>query len=383
MTPTHNFMTKTVAGVVRVSLGMAYVLAAMTACSSDGVAPPTHSTAATVATLQLSPLNAVMAVGDTLSLRVTGRTLTGASITQFDSVEYIYPNLGDSLIIGVSPSGVMTAKTVSGINSPVKIQVVAFKDGLARAEQAVIQVTQAKFTGATLSIQPVPPDSAILDINDTKYITPVIQNPGTGESVDFPTVRFEYGPGDSSKVFCYQPNFVETGTLTSSQLNLTGCGGVTLLGEQLNAFEGQGPGQVWLIAAVNVYGVPLRDSVRYTITNPTTRMLSLQFYGLDLTVGDASLSSYLRPGGTVTFYNATSPKVNVVATWTFDNPAAATAADPPSNNGGETGNVVGLTSYQQATRRFMTAGTYTYTVTATGSAPPYTTKSFTGQIIVQ
>lgn len=348
----------------------------LTACSGDGVAAPSsHVPETTVGSIQVYPLNAVMAVGDTLSLRVSGKTLTGAPIAQFDSVEYLFPNPSDSLVVTVSASGLMTARAPSGVFSPVKIQVIGFKNGLARAEQSVIQVTETSIPGATLSIQLIPPDSAVVGINDQKYLTPVIQNEGTGQSVDYPTLRLEYGPGDSSKVMCYQPNFSETAVLTQSQLNLTGCGGSALatVGEQFNMIQPQGTGQVWVIAAVNVYGVALRDSVRFTFTNPVQQSIAFGNYGLDFTVTNASFTTYLAPWGTVNFSNTVRSAGGVSVDWVFHAPPGAVPV----------ADILALKGGTRVSRQFVTPGTYDWTVTSTGGVAPYSTKTYQGKIIVQ
>src|SRR5262249_32537058 len=149
-------------------------VACVVGCSSENkvVAPLARPASETLGALHVSPLNVVMAVMDTLSIHATGQSLTGTPV-DLDSVEYVLPNPSDSLRVHISPTGVVTGVVTSGNSSPVLLQVIGFKDGLARAEQSIIQVTAASFPGATLSIQPVPPDSTRLALGNTKKIVPV------------------------------------------------------------------------------------------------------------------------------------------------------------------------------------------------------------------
>ena len=349
------------------------------ACGGDNkVAPVLRSPDTTLGTMHVAPLNSIMAVGDTLSLAVVGQTLSGAPITSFDSVEYLLQNPVDSLRLHVSSTGVMTALTPSSAYNPVTLQVIAFKDGLARADVAIVQITDGAFAGATLSIQPTPDDSARLAIGNDKWIQPTIQNT-SGQAVDGPMVRYEYGAGDSTTMQCYVPNFMSTATLTSNQLTLTPCGAGRV---GLNTIHGNITGTAWVIADVTVYGVRLRDSVQYTLTHPATQFV--QIFPLTLGLSNAGLNSVIvAPGGTVYFSNGLPSSLGASMSWTFDHPEAVTAADPPSDLGGASGNISAVPGDQYATRRFPTAGTYTWTATVSGGVPPFTGATTSGFVIVQ
>jgi len=353
------------------------------ACGGDaGVAPAPNAPEATLGVLHVSPLNAIMAVGDTLTLHVTGQTLSGAAVTSFDSVRYVYQNPTDSLHIHVSPSGTVTAVSPTGNNSPALIEVIGFKNGLARADQAIVQVTASAIAGVTLSIQPVAPDSAVLALGDSKRIVPVIRNSGTGQRVTAPTIRYQFGTGDSAKMYCYQPRFVATATLTAKQLNLSACGGNGIVNQQFNTIRAQAKGSVWVIAAVSVYGMMLRDSVQYRLIYQARKQIVLSTVGLDATVEYAT-TIYLAPGGTVFFINGFAPDLGISLNWTFDNPATVTAGNPPMSDGGTSGNIMSLPGYLTATRRFTTPGTYSWTATQNGGVAPFTGLNITGQIIVE
>jgi len=183
---------------------------------------------------------------------------------------------------------------------------------------------------------------------------------------------------------CYAPRFVATATLTEAQLEQTPCGVNRNAGQvglnQIHAFK---KGTAWVYATATVFGVVLRDSVQYTITNPISGFIQASPYYL--TANQPGISDiYIAPGGTVTFYNAFPDVLGVSVTFTFDDPSAASAADTPSDNGGASGNVTALTTSQpQSDRKFLTAGRYGWTGTVLGGVPPYTGATWRGTIIVE
>jgi len=353
-------------------------MATMAACQGDNSAAPTlRSPATTLGSVRVAPLNAIMAVGDTLRLSVTGRSLSGALLSHLDSVEYVLQNMTDSGRVQISASGVVTAIAPSGAGNPVLVQVIGFKDGLALADVAILQITQTVITGATLSIQPS--DSVKLAVGNDRQLVPVIQN-GTGESVNGPAVRYELGPGDSTKMSCFTPYFVSTATVTVQQLTTSACGGGPV--QSLNTLHANLKGVAWVYANVTVYGVPLRDSVMFFLTNPYFEFVSVAPYALNLT-GPSANTYTIAPGGMMGFQNGFPSAFGALVSFTFDDPEGAAATNPPSDVGGTSGNITPLTGGQYAMRLFPTAGTYKWTATITGGAPPFTGVTTTGTVIVQ
>lgn len=349
-----------------------WVVAALSAaCVGDkGVAPALRSTTLTLGTATVSPTNAVMAVGQTVQLSVTGRSLSGDVITDFDSVQYSLQTPTDTLRIQLTSAGRITALAPTGYSTPVIVNVVPFKDGLAKGDQAIIQVTQTAIAEATLSIQPVPPDSAKLAQGNGKTIVPFIGNLTRGESVDNPTIRYRVNGADVKQLGFYAPNF-STATLTANQLYQFTCFACVGLNQ---TYAVGNTGQAWLYADVDVYGTMLYDSVQYTLTNPYSAFVYLSDLGL--AVLNAQPTVFISPGGTVQFYNAISAAYGTQVTYTFADPSAATPGDA-------SGNVVGLNSGESSSRRFLTAGTYTWTAMVSGSAPPFTGVTAAGRIVVQ
>jgi len=349
------------------------------ACQGDNSAAPTlRSPATTLGAVRVAPLNAIVAVGDTLRLSVTGRSLTGVVLASLDSVEYVLQNLTDSVRVRLSASGVITALTPSGPRNPVMVQVIGFKDGLALADVAVIQITQTAIAGATLSIQPS--DSARLAVGNDRQLNPVIKNPGTNESVNGPAIRYELGPGDSTAMSCFTPDLVATATITLQQLTTSACGGGYV--RSLNTLHANLPGVAWVYANVTVYGVPLRDSVMFVLTNSFVEELDFGPYELNLT-GPATNTYIIAPGGIIYFVNSFPSSFGASVTWTFETPDGATATNPSSGFGGTSGNITPISGGEYAIRQFLTAGTYKWTATVTGGFPPFTGATTTGSVIVQ
>jgi len=141
----------------------------------------------------------------------------------------------------------------------------------------------------------------------------------------------------------------------------------------------------WVIASATIYGTPLRDSVKFILTNPYSAYVYVETYNNLAVIGGGALlgTTYIAPGGTITFLNYAYPQLGTLLDFVLDNPAAATATNPPSTVGGSTGNVMGLAGLQASSRVFATPGTYPYTATVNGSVAPFTGVVVKGKIAVQ
>lgn len=346
-------------------------------CVGDkGVAPSTRDPSTALGGIVASPLNVVMAVGDSFPVAITAQSVSGDPITQFDSVRYVLNSIVDTIRVGVSPTGVVTARAVSG-GSPVLLNVFAYKDGVGAVDQVVIQVTQTAIAGATLSIQPDPSDSTKIQLGDGKVIPPVIQNPGTGARVSGPRFRFTTTPEDAKKLGCYRlniPSVSQAFSTASSALRLNGCAATF----GLNQIRALSLGTAWVHADALIYGTMLHDSVQYTVTNPYQFYISVTNVNLNVT---CVTSGTIAPGGTVTFTNNIQAGLGMSLAYTFDNPAAAT--DAGSSTGGSSGNITPLAGGESSSRMFMTPGTYTWHAAVSGATPPFTNTTCDGTVIVQ
>lgn len=349
-------------------------------CVGDkGVAPSLRDPSQSLNWITASPLNVIMAVGDTLSVSIAGYAADGSPVTGFDSVQYKLNNIVDTLRVSLSPTGVVTGRAASG-SSTVLLNVYAFKDDAAAVDQVVILVTDTKFSGATLSIHPTGSDSARLAIGSTKTITPIVMNPSTNTRVANTRFRLSTSPEESKIVGCYVPSIPSSSApfqFVSAALVRNGC--AASFG--LNQIKGMARGTAWIHADALVYGTMLHDSVQYTITNIFEAFSGVRQNNLEIFC--SACTAVIAPGGTVTFQNSLSAGLGTSVTFTFEDPSVALAASSPSSVGGSSGNVTALNAGQSSTRRFVTPGTYPWTETVTGAPPPFANGTYQGQVVVQ
>ena len=330
------------------------------------------------------PDASIVAIGGTQQLSATGITLAGESITAFDSVVYQYRTLSDSVRLRLSNTGLVTGLSSTGTN-PVLVNVIAFKGSSIRGDQVVVQVTPTAASGLQLSVQPIPPDSARLASGTTKTIVPTLRDPTTGVSVSNPAVKYTVKGSDSARVDVFRgtvryiPDFanlndfvvVNAPPTTNSRINPN----------QIVALAGEG--SAWIYATISAYGTILRDSVRYTFTYPFAQTISTVKDNLALQNIYANQMVTLAPGATVSFQNGVSSADPLTVAYSFDNPAGASAASPASVDGGSVGNVTPLTGGQTSRRRFLSPGTYRWTMTAAGGPAPWPGQTLSGTIVIK
>jgi len=362
---------------VAAGVGLALVLAG---CMGERAAAPSpHSPASILGSISGSPMNVIMAVGDTFSVHVSGRALDGSSVTSFDSVTYVLNSIVDTARVSVAPTGLVTGRSNSG-TSPVLLNIFAYKNGSAAADQIIIQVTPTSFAATRLSIQPGSSDSTRLAIGSGKNIYPVIQNADGSQTVPNPQLRFTTSAADMKKIGCYYlylPYTTAAFTYSTLALQLNGCAG----GFGLNQINAMALGTAWVHASALVYGVMLQDSVQYTLTHPFTVYAGAWNNNLEMICGacDATIAS----GGTIIFQNGFASGLGMTVTFTFEHPDAATVASPAATVGDSVGNVTTLQSFEQSPRVFRTPGVYKWTETVSGATPPFQNRTFTGTITVQ
>jgi len=367
-------------GVVVGALLMAPVLA----CFGDKTIVSTlQSPSTAMGSAVASPLNAVIAVGETLSVTLHAKSIDGTPVTSYDSVLYLYNYPTDTQYISISSQGVVTGKKATFPNNPVQIGIFAFKDGGMAYDAAMVQVTDAVLPGAVLSIQPVPPDSARWQAGMDRRLTPMIYNPTTLDSIQGVSLRLEFRSGDSASVRCQIfPTSSLPSTIAQQALSKNSCtNGVNDYYNALNYFVGLRPDTIWIYANAMVYGTLLRDSLQFIITNPSVGLVYFYPSGLSIGRQEKYLNPSIVPGGTVTFNNYYNPSYGTSFTVTFDNPAAALA--DPNGSDPTSGNIVGLQASQTATRQFTTSGTYGYTFTITDGVAPFKGITGRGEITVQ
>jgi len=360
------------------------LLVAVSGCMGEkGVTPSLRSPETTMGPVSASPMNALIAVGETLTVTVHAKTLTGAPVTSYDSVNYIFLYPTDTQYVHVSPAGVLTGVKRTLDFQPVKLWMIAFKDGAVGADLTLIHVSETALSNPTLSIQPGPSDSTRWPALAQKNIDPLVWDPVTENTVSGVSLRFEFGPSDSTGVVCFSDYLSRVpDNITAA---VTGKSPCTFRGSYdwngLNAFIGVHPETIWVHANLMAYGTMSHDSVQYTITNPPDNYIMLSPMNLSGGGGYYTLNIAVAPGGTVTWYNLYDPSFGTSIDVTFGHPEAATAW--PDTVAGPSGNITGMTAGNMATRRFPTSGTYEYTYTIVDGAAPFKGTTGRGKITVE
>lgn len=354
------------------------VFGVLLACNMETVTQPVLEPPETMlGQMEISPAVSIIAVGGTLQLGVTGRSLTGTPIDSFDSVTFALQTPADTLRVRLTSSGQVTGLAPSSGPMHVQVNVYAYKGNAARAARALVQITPAIVPGTVLSIQPVSPDSAKLAQGITKTIIPVLRNPTTGAQVASPVVWYTVRPEDETRVGRHQPRLAIPGG-APNQINPS----PNPAPSQIRASAGDGT--VWIYARINVYGTTLTDSVLYTLTYPYALTIATEKANLKVTSPTAANQTYnLAPGATITFRNGVAASDPLRITYSFDNPSAATASSPLPAAGGTTGNLTPLSGGQSSTRKFLTPGTYRWTATASGGPEPWPGQTVTGTIVIK
>lgn len=370
------FATATRRRLLRLGAMAILTLGAVIGCLGDKtISPALRSPAGTLGPGVASPMNSIIAVGETLSVTLHAKTLTGEPVTSFDSVTYVYVLPSDTQYVRISPAGVMTGMRAT--LSPVQIWMIAYKNGSIATDLAFVEVTDTALPAATLSIRSDLPDNPTWPVASELFLSPVIQDSITGDVVPNPQLRLEFGPGDSSSVTCFA--FALSNPPPNIAYQATGKSVCTIQGglyyNGLNSFVGLRPDTIWIYANVSVYGRMLRDSLQLTLTNPTSSYIYLTPLNLSGSHGSNTLNVSVAPGGLVIFANQYDPSYGTSFNITFDHPEGASAW--PDTVGAPSGNITGLVSNGTEIRQFFTPGTYTYTFTIAAGVDPF--KGVTGQ----
>jgi hypothetical protein len=357
-------------------------VAVLSSCGwEDPTKPELKPAGEVLGSITASPLNAIIAVGGTIKIDVSGRTLNGAAVTTFDSVRYALVSIVDTLRVTLAADGTVTGKASSGA-TPVAVNVFAYKNGVGKADRAIVQVTAASIAGLTLSIQPAATDSAKLARGSTKVITPVIRNAAL-QAVATPALRLT-ARNQAGAVFA---GYVPTILLPGDDGIIVSVGVPPVFTSYNTIAAVQGEGTSYIYAEVNAYGTLLQDSVLYTASYPytgTIQVYTADRHGLQVRLNETSTpTATFAPGATITFRNGMLTTSALPMVFTFDTPASALAATPPSTTGGASGDVTSINPNQQTNRRFNTAGTVRYTATIGGNLPPYSGQTVTGTIIIK
>ena len=362
---------------------MPCVMMLATGCVGDrATAPKLRSPNEVLGRITVSPVSTLIAVGDTQHLDVTGQSLAGTAISSFDSVRYVLLNSSDSLRVRLSNTGTVTGRSESF--GPILVNVFAYKDGVGRADQVYLMVTATRYSGLQLAF--ISSYDGTVPVGQEDYLVPVLYNPVTHDTVpDGFEVRYVPGSADSLHAAVWYPRLYVPQTIENyDPYSGTKETPYPQVGDW-HAVKALVPeGTAWVHTSINAYGTTVQDSMLYHFTYQRYAEIALGISGLTISGDYADQTVTLAPGATVSFRNRIFRLGDAVRmTYTFDNPSAAVANDPPSTNGGDSGNVVDLGRLQSSSRRFMTAGTYKWTATVRGIPSPWNEEVVSGTIVIK
>jgi plastocyanin len=352
------------------------------ACSSDAATPFAPATGTQAEGLYWSlGLNAhavtlsTVAPYDTITLVATPRDGRGNALSGLGTVTF---RSSDSSRVQVSADGHVHA-LLSG--DGVTVSATLTHGNLTHSDSVFFSVTDEATppTPAHLSIQPVPPATTELSMSGDGLITSIAADGGVSGNFFSFLLSASLTDAQDTPV----PGFLAA--LSSSDPTVA----------QASAFFGfyfivpQKPGHTTIIASTTAYGVPLADTVTYTITLPNVQAVKIQpgpvTLGGSPQVGFHSADVTVVPGGTVLWINLSGQAVDVVfddTTNVLQHGAVTDCAGQPEPPGG--GNIAAFGVPQDPdagaldpencrSRRFPVAGTYRYHSTVT---------SATGRVVV-
>jgi hypothetical protein len=367
-----------VPGLLLLPLGLAL------GCGDDAVAPY-HEPATTEAaklywelTLDRHAVTlSTAAPYDTIRLTATPRDADGRLLTVPGTVTF---RSTDESRVAVDADGVVRALK-AGTNISVIAELTAAN--VRHADTATIMVTTvaAPPVLSSISIQPIPPDSAhwaasgslasmkadAIPLSVVGYVLPVL----LGKPI---AVRATDTDGRAISGLTVHITSSDVTVAAVSAHGLSGSGGAMLIPYR--------PGRTVLVASATVYGVTRTDTLPFTITMPTFGFVSIQ---TPVTSGGASSvvasphEITIRPGGVVFWFNESGQPVDLL----FDDPTQVVEA-AVSCGPGDPGGAGDISAFGDGTsdlthpancriRRFPVAGVYPY-----HSATP----GITGRIVV-
>jgi plastocyanin len=368
-----NSRTKAAVAELFIRRGLANALLsalALLGCADGGVAPfhvaPPDESSTFYWRLALSShavTLSTLAPYDTLQLTATpldgnGHPLPGLATVTFSSTE--------ESSVRVSEDGLLQAVTAANSKILVIAQLTAGQ--LTHADTVLVNVTADSVppTFASLSIHPVPPDSAKWAVGGVG-----------GGSVFQMWKRMHVAALDANAQPIANLSIAfassDTSTLTLFQLGP--------LGVFANAWK---PGHVTVYATATAYGITHADTLPFTVTMPLVETVTIGATstgaGSTAALSFAPSEITISPGGTAKWYNATGQAVDV----TFDDPASVAEQQNGVSCGEEDpGGVGNIPAFGDASRdvtvpancrsrRFPVAGTYGY----------HTTSGAVGKVIV-
>jgi len=285
---------------------------------------------------------------DTVRVTASPRNADGGSLAGLPGVTYASSDLQhlqvspDGLIRGIAPGqaiGLIATLTVGN---------------LTHADTALLDVTAVSAPPrlATVSIHPIPPDSAVLPMVGPGYSAfagyfygPVFG----GQKQVTPQARDATGAPLSGLRFDFRSSDTTIATID----------------RQTGFMSGVQPGRVTIIASVTAYGVAKADTVAYTITFPAGQFVLFGQQGQMF--GFIPSGVTIVQGGYVIWWNGSKRPVDIVFDDSLHVAQDSVFCRCGAGNVTAFGDTTGFFSFANLrTRGFPVAGTYTYHSTLTG-----------------
>jgi len=312
---------------------------------------------------------------NTIALVATPRDAKGGALTGHGTPTYRSSDPGR---LQVGPDG-----TVQALQSGDGVSVLASLTvgNVTHIDSVSFSVTDeaAPPTPAHLSIDPQPPASSVVSMSgDGSQV--FISGDGSVSSSFFGFLLFPTETDDQG--IPIPGMIIDYSSSDSSVAYAGGFFGFSFINPQM-------PGHATIVASTTAYGVPLADTVTFTVTTPSIQSVKIRPRNVTLggpnQIGFESADITVVPGGTVLWINVSGQPVDVV----FDDPSNVLEHGPvtdcaaqPEPPGGGNIDAFGVPQDPQApaldpancrSRLFPVAGVYTYHSSITGA---------TGRIVV-
>jgi plastocyanin len=292
----------------------------LTACANDTIAPVAPpDTAQLYWSLQMDLQAATVAVGGHQQVRATPLTLTGSPIPGLPAPTF---TSGDTAVVTVDSLGLVTGLAVT---SGVPIIASLTAQGITYADTVMVAVTPHSAIVKALAIV-LPEDGPILRLDDDPTPIVAIATDDNGQVI----------PGIA----------VAVTTLDPYKIDFFSYGGPPLV-------QGKTLGKARIVATTTSYGVTKADTVEFSIQYSMFSTVSMEVLYPSMTLAFSPTAVAIGVGGEVSWYNHGSGPMSIV----FDTGVEHI----------EGGNIPEIDLYNEQSRRFLAAGTYTYRDTVSGT----------------
>lgn len=300
--------------------------------------PPMEEVLASIA---VSTEAVILAVGDSLQITASAKNIFGESLPLGSGMPVAWQSQA-SKTVSVDSNGVLHALKATSEDEYITITAKWTYGGVTSTAEVLANVTATQQPIAGIRV--VSSDSA-----RSGWVEPLS---GSLSGVSVTTVDADGRQIGIPRIPLTLHDSMPTGTISTIFLGRIGA----LVGLGQYAVMSRAVGEFWLYAQSTVYGVVMRDSLRFTglypalaeipiIQDSSSNALISKFSGQEV---------FVQPCGLVHFKNVSNMPIDIV----FDDSTAAAKCVPVD----QAGNILNLNTNQTATRKFPAVGTVRWTV---------------------